>query len=195
MLDKRTYFVREHVGFMKLHEAYDILDPETGEVIAEAREEASPFRKILKLFMSKTMLPFEVVLTDAASGNKILTIRRGFTFLRSRVEVYDAANQLLGTFQQKLFSIGGRFKILDAQGVEVAELKGNLIGWDFKFTDLQGNELGRVTKKWAGIGKELFTTADNYVVTLSEDVDPVGTGPLLLAAALCVDMVLKEKSN
>ncbi len=194
MLDKRTYFVREHVGFMKLHEAYDILDPETGEVIAEAREEASPFRKILKLFMNKTMLPFEIVLTDA-SGKKILTIRRGFTFLRSRVEVYDAADQLLGTFQQKLFSIGGRFKVLDAQGVEVAELKGNLIGWDFKFLDIQGNELGRVTKKWAGVGKELFTTADNYVVTLSEEVDPVGTGPLLLAAALCVDMVLKEKSN
>ncbi len=194
MLDKRTYFVREHVGFMKLHEAYDILDPETGEVIAEAREEASPFRKFLKFFMNKTMLPFEIVLTDA-SGKKILTIRRGFTFLRSRVEVYDAADQLLGTFQQKLFSIGGRFKVLDAQGVEVAELKGNLIGWDFKFLDIQGNELGRVTKKWAGVGKELFTTADNYVVTLSEEVDPVGTGPLLLAAALCVDMVLKEKSN
>ncbi len=194
MLDKRTYFVREHVGFMKLHEAYDILDPETGEVIAEAREEAPPLRKILKLFMSKTLLPFEIVLTGA-SGKKILTIRRGFTFLRSRVEVYDAADQLLGTFQQKLFSIGGRFKVLDAQGVEVAELKGNLIGWDFKFLDLQGNELGRVTKKWAGVGKELFTTADNYVVTLSEDVDPVGTGPLLLAAALCVDMVLKEKSD
>ena len=194
MLDKRTYFVREHVGFMKLHEAYDILDPETGDVIAEAREEASSFRKFLKLFMNKTMLPFEIVLTDA-SGKKILTIRRGFTFLRSRVEVYDAADQLLGTFQQKLFSIGGRFKVLDAQGVEVAELKGNLIGWDFKFLDIQGNELGRVTKKWAGVGKELFTTADNYVVTLSEEVDPVGTGPLLLAAALCVDMVLKEKSN
>ncbi len=194
MLDRKTYFVKEHVGFMKLHEAYDILDPETGEVIAQAREEAPPLRKLLKLFMNKNMLPFKVVLTDA-SGKVILTIRRGFTFLRSRVRVYDANEALLGTFQQKLLSIGGRFKILDAQGEEVAELKGNLIGWDFKFLDLQGNELGRVTKKWAGVGKELFTTADNYAVTLADDVDPVGTGPLLLAAALCVDMVLKERSN
>ncbi len=194
MLDKRTYFVKEHVGLMKLHEAYDILDPETGELLAEAREEASPLRKLLKLFMDKKNLPFKVVLTDT-EGKVLLTIKRGFTFFRSRVEVYDASDQLLGTFLQKVFSIRSRFKILDAQGMEVAELKGNLIGWDFTFTDLQGNELGRVTKKWAGIGKELFTTADNYVVSLAEDVDPVGTGPLLLAAALCIDMVLKESSN
>lgn len=191
MLDRHTYLIREKVGLVKLHESFDILDAESGDVIGTATEEASAWRKTAKLVVDKRMLPFEVHVDDP-NGNRLLTISRGFTFLRSRVRVTSANGELLGTFKQKLLSIGGKFDILDAEENKVAQLKGNLIGWDFKFQTEDGQMLGQVTKKWAGIGKELFTSADNYVVSLSEEVDPVGTGALLLAAALCIDMVLKE---
>ena len=54
-------------------------------------------------------------------------------------------------------------------------------------------EFAHVTKKWAGIGKELFTSADNYVLQISDAVpgDNV-VRQLILAAVLCIDMVLKE---
>ncbi|RMD85715.1 MAG: oxidoreductase [Candidatus Dadabacteria bacterium] len=191
MLALKTYFVREHVGLLKLHEAFDILDPESGEIVATAVEEAGPARKLLKLVVSKRMLPFKVVLRDVQERT-LLVIERGFTFLRSRVRVLDPSGRLLGSFRQRLLTIGGRFDILDADDRPVAELKGNLIGWDFKFLDGDGRELGRVTKKWAGVGKELFTSADNYVVSLADGTDPKATGPLLLAAAISIDLVLKE---
>ena len=194
MLDKRTYLVKEHVGLLKLHEAFDVLDPETGEILGTATEEASAMRKLLKLVVNKSMLPFSVHLTDP-DGNVVLTITRGMTFLRSKVKVLDARGDLLGTFRQKLLSIGGRFELFNATEEKVAEIKGNLIGWNFKFIDVQGKDLGQVTKKWAGIGKEFLTSADNYVVSLAEGVDPVGMGPLLLAAALCIDMVLKDRGS
>ncbi|MGV2482069.1 UNVERIFIED_CONTAM: RNAase, partial [Salmonella enterica subsp. enterica serovar Weltevreden] len=58
----------------------------------------------------------------------------------------------------------------------------------------QGNaELAHVTKKWAGIGRELFTTADNYMLSVSDSVrkeDNVRI--LIIAAVMCIDMVLKE---
>ncbi|HHI81166.1 MAG TPA: hypothetical protein ENK02_14460 [Planctomycetes bacterium] len=190
-LDKKTYLVREHVGMFKLHEAFDILDPDTGDLLALAYEEASMARKLLKLFVNKRMLPFKVHLTDT-EDKTILTIQRGFTFLRSRVRVLDSQGRLVGSFQQRLLSIGGRFDLFDEKNEKIAELKGNLIGWNFQFLDLHGKLLGRVTKKWAGMGKELFTSADNYVVALETDTDPKTIGPLLLCAALCVDMVLKE---
>ena len=43
------------------------------------------------------------------------------------------------------------------------------------------------------MGKELFTSADNYVLEISNTV-PSGSGvrKLILAAVLCIDMVLKE---
>ncbi len=190
MLDRHTYLIREHVGMMKLHEAFDILDPETGDLLATAVEEASSWRKAAKLVVNKGMLPFEVHIDDP-QGKRLMTVSRGFTFLRSRVRV-TAGGQLLGTFKQRLMSIGGKFDILDANDRKVAQLKGNLVGWNFKFVSESGQELGVVTKKWAGIGKELFTSADNYIVTIAKEVDPVGAGSLLLAAALCIDMVFKE---
>jgi Scramblase len=60
--------------------------------------------------------------------------------------------------------------------------------------DSAGRELGTVTKKWAGIGKELFTSADTYLIALS-DAAPSGANQvaLLLAAGLAIDVVFKEK--
>jgi len=194
VLDRKNYFIREHVGMLKLHEAYDILDPDTGDLIGTATEHASSLKNLLK--MSKlfiNFLPFHIDLADA-DGTTLLVIRRGFTFLRSKVEVLDAQGKLIGFFKQRLMTIGGKFGIYSAQEELVAELKGNMIGWDFKFIDNAGNELGYVTKKWAGTGKELFTSADNYMVSLTSDVDRLAVAPLLLAAAICVDLVLKEKS-
>ena len=54
------------------------------------------------------------------------------------------------------------------------------------------SELGLITKKWAGLGKELFTTADNYMISLHGSPD-AETSLLLLAAGLAVDTVFKEK--
>ncbi|MNL61289.1 Scramblase [compost metagenome] len=54
-------------------------------------------------------------------------------------------------------------------------------------------QLAKVTKKWAGLGKELFTSADNYVLQIEDHV-PQNSDErkLILAAVMCIDMVLKE---
>ncbi|MCK5761048.1 MAG: RNAase, partial [Candidatus Delongbacteria bacterium] len=54
-------------------------------------------------------------------------------------------------------------------------------------------EFAHVSKKWAGLGKELFTSADNYMLDINENVqkdNPIRL--LILAAVMCIDMVLKE---
>ncbi len=49
------------------------------------------------------------------------------------------------------------------------------------------------TKKWAGLGKEMFTSADNYVLEIADSVPLDDTiRKLILAAVMCIDMVLKE---
>ena len=95
-------------------------------------------------------------------------------------------------FKQKFFSIGGKFDVLDMQENLVCRLEGKWTGWDFKFLKDQV-ELAHVTKKWAGLGKELFTSADNYVLEIKDGV-PKGDNMrlLILAAVMCIDMVLKE---
>lgn len=46
---------------------------------------------------------------------------------------------------------------------------------------------------WAGMGKEFFTSADNYVLQIEENVaQDSPLRQLILAAVMCIDMVLKE---
>jgi uncharacterized protein YxjI len=77
-------------------------------------------------------------------------------------------------------------------GQLICTLKGNFIGWDFKISK-DDQEWANITKKWAGIGKELFTSADNYILEINHLVpkdDKVRT--IMLGAVLCIDFLLKE---
>ena len=43
------------------------------------------------------------------------------------------------------------------------------------------------------MGKELFTSADNYVLTIDPEIPAEAPArKLILAAVMCIDMVLKE---
>lgn len=192
VLDRNLYFVREHVGMLKAANNFDILNPETSEEILHCREDnLGIITKMLRFTDYKRMTPFEIEIRTP-DGHPLITIRRGVSFFLSKVEVFDENNQLIGGFKQKLFSLGGAFRVLDPQDNEVCALKGKWTGWDFRF--LAGEtELAQVSKQWAGLGKELFTSADNYVLKISDDVPPGSPiRKLILAAVMCIDMVLKE---
>ena len=190
--DVNQLLVKEHVGMFKAANNYDIYDLNTGEMLLECREpNLGFFTKIFRFSDYKRMTPFDVHL-NTVDGEPVVRVSRGISFFRSRVSVCDGDGADLGTFQQKLLSIGGAFAVLDESGAEICQLKGKWTGWDFQFL---ANEvqLARVTKKWAGIGKELFTSADNYVLEIADVVPPESaTRRLILAAVMCIDMVLKE---
>ena len=191
LLGRKTYFVRERVALMKLADTYDILDPETGLQLGLAKEEPPTWAKYLRLVVNKHFLPTTVNVYEQEGQPPVFSIRKSPSFLRSNVTVMDANGILVGRFKSKTFSIGTGFWVLDAQDQQVAEIKGDWKGWNFRFLDSGGRELGTVTKKWAGVGKELFTSADNYVIALS-DAAP-SRALLLLAAGLAIDVVFKER--
>ena len=192
ILNKNLYLVKEHIGMFKAANNFDIYDPDSGEIIMECREENLGFlTKYLRFTDYKRMTPFDIQV-KTPQGEQVVRVKRGISIFLSKVDVLDELNQLIGGFKQKLFSIGGAFTVLDAYDKPVCQLKGKWTGWDFKFLD-GTKELAHVTKKWAGIGKELFTTADNYVLQISDSVPQDDAARLLiLAAVMCIDMVLKE---
>lgn len=194
MFDRRSYFIREHVGLMKLKDTYDILDPESKAPLGIAKEITPGWILGLRLLLNKQLLPLAVAISTQDSDKPLLTLRRGFTFLRSKVWIEDAHGQRIGYFKSKLFSLGGGFLIYDLQNVKIADIKGDWKGWNFRFLDATGQEIGLVTKQWAGVGKELFTSADNYLISINDLGDKqVAWGALLLAAGIAIDTVFKEK--
>ncbi len=192
VLSNNLYLIKEHVGMFKSANNFDIHDPETGAIIMECREEnLGTFTKMLRFTDYKRYTPFDVEI-KTAYGEPIIRVKRGISVFLSKVEVFDENDHLIGMFKQKLFSIGGAFTVLDADENPVCKLKGKWTGWDFRFL-AEEIELAHVTKKWAGIGKELFTSADNYVLEIAKDVPPESDArKLILAAVMCIDMVLKE---
>jgi uncharacterized protein YxjI len=190
--NQNLFLVKEHAGLFKAANNFDVFDPDGGRKVMECREpNLGLLTKFFRFTDYKRMTPFEVVITGA-DGRPVATVRRGFSLLLSTVDVLNGTGVRIGGFKQKLFSIGGAFSVLDSRDNEVCTLKGKWTSWDFRF--LRGDrELARVSKKWAGLGKELFTSADNYVLSIDAGVpENDNVRLLILAAVMCIDMVLKE---
>jgi uncharacterized protein YxjI len=192
VLNRNLYFVKEQVGFFKAANNYDIVDPQTQELILTCREDnLGFFTKMFRFTDYKRMTPFEVNIRTPA-GEPVVQVKRGITLFVSSVNVTDERGQRVGGFKQKWFSLGGAFSVLGANDEPLCDLKGKWTGWDFRFVH-NGNELARVSKKWAGLGKELFTSADNYMLEITPQVPPDHPlRMLILGAVMCIDLVLKE---
>jgi uncharacterized protein YxjI len=192
ILNRNLFFIKEHVGIFKAANNFDIYNPDNQEIIMTCREESlGLFTKLLRFTDFKRMTPFNVEIKTAA-GEKVLTVKRGISIFVSTVEVFDEKDRLVGMFKQKFFSIGGKFNVLDPLENILCKLKGKWTSWDFKFIK-DNKEFGHVSKKWAGLGKEMFTSADNYMLEINNVVakdDPLRI--LILSAVICIDMVLKE---
>jgi uncharacterized protein YxjI len=194
MFTKNIYLIKERFELLKIVDRYDIFDAETGTLVAYAKENITNWKKALRLVVNKSLLSTTIEIKDAVTEKIEFTLQKPFRWLRSEVHVMDAKGTEIGFFKSRIFSLGGAFDVFADEFTKIAEVKGNWTGWNFKFKDLQGNEIGLVTKKWAGIGKELFTTSDNYMVSISEQYknNPKQMA-LLIIAGLAIDVVYKEK--
>ena len=195
MLDRKTYIVKERVGFMKLANTYDLLDAVSGQTIGVAKEEPPGIIKYLRLLGNNRWLPTTVNVYEHEGAPPLLSIHRGVSLFRPKVYVATPTGPI-GYFKPKFISIGPSFRIFDMQEREIGTVKGDWKGWNFQLLGPGGEELGRVTKKWAGLAKEFFTNADTYVIALSDHAaDRRDVAQLLLAAGLAIDTIFKEKDD
>lgn len=196
LLERRTIFVKERVAVFKIRDTYDLLDPESGATIGIVKEETAGWARWMRLLLKKLYLPARISVYEREDLPPVVTLRKKPGFPHTTVFVRDGRGQDVGSFKSKLFTWGGGFRMYDAAGLEIGEVKGDWKGWNFKLLDSHGQELGVITKKWAGIGRELFTNADQYVISLGDQaVTGPGRAALLLAAALAIDIVFKEAQS
>ena len=192
ILNNNLFLIKEKIGIFKASNNYDVFDPENNKNILICREpHLGVFTKIFRFTDYKRMTPFNVIITTP-EGKPVVSVKRGFTIFRSDVAVFDENNVLIGTFKQKFLSFGGKFQIFDTNEKHLCTLQGKWTGWDFKFSK-DDKEMAHVSKKWAGLGKEFFTSADNYILQINQNVpENDKIRQLIFAAVMCIDMVLKE---
>lgn len=200
MLDAQRFLVQERVKFLRGYATYDIYSLDEGgdaDLLGTAEEQVSTVKQLLRWFVSKALMGTRIEVREKPDDALVFTISRGPYLFRSRVEVRDAQGELVGYFRSKVFTIGGGFHVYTPDDKHFAEMTGNFIGFNYRIlTPDRAVELGTVAKKWGGVAKELFTSADTYAVTLSDDLQEQPIAKMLvLAAALAVDMIFKSESR
>ncbi len=191
IFNQNIFLVKEKIGMFKAANNFDIFNPENNELVLTCREpNLGFFAKLFRFTDYKKMTPFDIEIRTA-TGELTIQIKRGVTIFRSDINIFDGGGRKIGVLKQKFFSFGGRFEVHDQQDKHLCTLQGKWTGWDFKFNK-DNKELANVSKKWAGLGKEFFTSADNYVINITNVAEDNAIRPLLIAAVMCIDMVFKE---
>lgn len=185
---RKKYLVKEDVGATRLHESYLIIDPEDNSTLAEVVEEATTGQKIAKMFLDKAFLPVKLNMRSA-DDDLLLEITSPASFLRSVFTVRNSDGKILCVLKQKFSLIKPEIVVEDGNGQRLGKIEG---GWKFRrfsFVDNNGNLLAKIKHQFAGIAKELFTTADDYEVIINSDAS---MSLITLAAAICIDFVYHE---
>ena len=139
-----------------------------------------------------SMLSVSVGVFDAA-GTRVLTLSRPAALWKSTLTVTDGSGAEVGRIVQRNMIGKIRFGLEDTAGRPVGEIRAeNWRAWDFAILDPSEREVGRITKKWGGLGREMFTTADNYVLEVSNPEVDRSIRLFMLAAAAAIDTVLKQ---
>lgn len=154
----------------------------------------SLFRKALRLFTNYAQFLSHRFEVRDIGGSVVLKVTRPAKMVRSRFLVTRADDTPIGEIAQE--NVFGKIRFsFTAAGQPVGQLRAeNWRAWNFSITDAAGTEVARVTKTFAGVLKEAFTTADNYVVEVYDHLsDPLAS--MVVAAALTVDTALKQDQH
>ena len=191
LLDEPVLVVKQKLKLVELRNEYGVFDPGGRQVGAVTQVGQSPLAFLARLFTSwDVALPITLEIRGP-SGPELLVQKPWFTW---RCQVTRPDGLPLGQIVKQIRLGKARFALLDPGGAQLGEVRAeNWRAKDFSVRDGAGQELARVTKRWAGL-RELFTDADTYVV----EVRPAAADPLrslAVASCLVIDVIMKQKDT
>ena len=190
LYEQPVLFVSQKTKLIELTNEYAVYDGQGQQIGAVVQVGQSTLKKVVR-FVSDIdqFLTHRLEVRDARGP--VLLLTRPAKFVKSRVVVQRADGAPIGEIvQAKVF---GRIRFdLVANGQLVGAIQAeNWRAWDFAITDAAGTEVARITKKWEGLARTLFTTADRYVVLVHYRL-PEPLASMVIASALTVDTALKQ---
>jgi len=148
--------------------------------------------------------PFDMKIYDH-NKTEVLHLNRPFRcdscccpcFLQ-RMEVSSSGN-ILGYVVQEWSICKPKFRIENSVGECVLRISGPFCTFslcgdvEFQlFTKDESKRVGKITKQWSGLAKELFTDADYFGITFPLEIE-VNTKALLIGACFLIDYMFFEK--
>jgi uncharacterized protein YxjI len=191
LLDQPVLVVNQKAKLIELTNEFKVFDKDGTQIGAVMEVGQSKAKKMLRLVSNLDQYMTHKFEVRDSAGNVLLQLTRPRKVLKSTVLVSKPDGTEIGKIKQE--NMIGKIHF----GLEVGDQRVGAINaenwraWNFAIVDESGKEIARVTKKWEGLVKAAFTTADNYVVEVHAPLqDPMRS--MVVAAALTIDTALKQ---
>ena len=192
LLSRDVLVINQKPKLIELTNEYRILSEDGAEVGSIRQEGQSKARKALRLLTSVDQFLTHRLAVYDLGGRKVVELVRPAKVFKSTVNISDGEGHPAGRIVQENVLGKKRFRLEGADGGVLGAINAeNWRAWDFSIQDASGKEVGRITKKWAGLLREGFTTADHYLLRVEEPVSPQ-LRMLMLASAAGIDTALKQ---
>jgi uncharacterized protein YxjI len=186
--------VNQKAKLIEITNEYAVYDQHGQQIAAVRQVGQSTAKKVVRALTSYDQFMTHRLEIVDGHGTALLRITRPAKVFKSRFQIERGDGQPIGEIVQE--NVFGKIRFgLNAGGHMVGSLNAeNWRAWNFSIKDHTGAEVARITKTWEGLAKAMFTTADNYVVTIHRPLeDPLRS--MVVAAALSVDTALKQDNR
>lgn len=134
---------------------------------------------------------FDIIGTDIHNQN-VFRAHHPFRWFFNRLDIYGAGDRQVGSLQQRFAWFDRKFDFLDPQNHVIMTMTSPFWRfWQFPVRR-DGKAISLIAKKWSGLGKEMFTDADNFKVEFIERSLTSDRKLLLLSAAIFIDILYFE---
>ena len=191
LFDSPVLVVNQKAKLIELTNEYAVYDQNGTQLGSVVQVGQSAARKVFRAVSNLDQFLSHKMEVRDVHGRAVLGLHRPAKFLKSTVIVSAPDGRAIGQIKQEN-AIGKIRFAFEANGQRVGGLNAeNWRAWDFAITDAQGTEVARIKKPWEGLGKALFTTADNYVVRIHRPLEaPLRT--MVVAGAVTVGTARKQ---
>jgi len=190
LYEQPVLLVSQKTKLIELTNEYAVLDGQGQQIGAVVEVGQSTVRKAARFLSSlDQFLTHRLEVRDATGP--VLVLTRPAKIVRSRVVVSRPDGAPIGEIVQANVFGKIRFDLVSDGRLVGAIQAENWRAWNFAILDAAGTEVARITKKWEGLARTMFTTADRYVVLVHYRL-PEPLASMVIASALTVDTALKQ---
>jgi uncharacterized protein YxjI len=191
VLNEPILVVNQKAKIFEMDSQYSIYNSDGAQIAAVHQVGQSQAKKAMRLLTNMdNFMTHKFELSDP-HGNVLLRITRPAKMIKSKLQVTTGGGQEIGYIVQQNMVGKIRFGLESGGSTYGAINAENWRAWDFHIADHTGRQVGRITKTWEGLATAMFTTADNYVIHIYEQLQSP-LRELVVAAAVSVDTALKQ---
>ncbi|MCX5785272.1 MAG: phospholipid scramblase-related protein [Elusimicrobia bacterium] len=165
---------------------YAVLDSSNQQLYWAAEESSVLVRLFLKVLRPLTMHILSM------EGRPVIKSVKPFRFFFHEATIFNSEGRPLGKIKRRFSILTKKFTVEEPQGAVMYSICAPVLHpWTFKISK-NDIETGEIVKKWSGLGKEVFTDADNFSVKFPQGANEEQKA-VLLGALFLIDMVYFER--